>query len=145
MAESYWGIHVPSAPAVLIALICKFYPGKTDHIRVSSSKYDSGKCIFWNHKQNTKCFSKISFTNLLLEKISQILSEELIFRVFPMALSTFTWIITSNITFKRVSFRSNRAEVFWKHAANLQENTHWNHIWNHIEILKSRFGMGVLL
>ena len=40
-------------------------------------------------------------------------------------------------------YRSSRPEVFWKYAANWQENTHGEE--RFATLLKSRFGMGVLL
>ena len=46
---------------------------------------------------------------------------------------------------ENIIYRSSSPEVFWKCALDLQENTHAEMCLNKATLLKSHFGMGVLL
>ena len=84
-------------------------------------------------------YTKYIFNNikLLLVRMIKISGRSLNIK-FYLLCSEFLWHISENNIRKLIMIfensRSSRPEVIWKHAANLQENTHTEVLCNFIEI-----------
>ena len=101
-----------------------------------------------------KQFYQQHLTNCLsvFEHFAGLVLKALIFDFFKMQILNalfFSEMLLFDKSFRQRIFRSNHPEVFlgkvfWKYAANLQENTHAEMCFQ-ATLLKSHFGMGFLL